>query len=219
MPTHAQGGPESLTITWTGGRCTLLLPATVTAEERAIIDELLRTVQGRIGGAEGLRKYCRSQAIVSARIQPRSEPQWYPYGPVKGQLISRLAGFSEHETYGAGYRRHHRAPGIDRLQDADIAEHSCAAAVSQGLLRIGRATDPSPLRRPSPSIVAKPGEELVAAEDRSDGNSACAGADPDGSAAGRVLATLELRFTARTTGSTLTSTFTKTGELILASQA
>ncbi|MPY84153.1 MAG: aldehyde dehydrogenase family protein [Actinophytocola sp.] len=44
----------------------------------------------RNGGAHGIRKYCRSQAIVSSRVTPRAEPMWYPYRPLRGRLLRRL---------------------------------------------------------------------------------------------------------------------------------
>nr|WP_244431623.1 aldehyde dehydrogenase family protein [Segniliparus rugosus] len=41
-------------------------------------------------GAGALRKYCRPQAIVTARIQPRSEPTWYPYSALRGAIVHRI---------------------------------------------------------------------------------------------------------------------------------
>jgi acyl-CoA reductase-like NAD-dependent aldehyde dehydrogenase len=52
-------------------------------------------VGGRFGGAHGIRKYCRAQAIVSDRIEPKSEPHWYPYSPVKNKIIGRIGTFVE----------------------------------------------------------------------------------------------------------------------------
>lgn len=47
-------------------------------------------IGSRLGGTHGIRKYCRPQVIVSARIAPTNEPQWYPYTPTKGKLVRRL---------------------------------------------------------------------------------------------------------------------------------
>jgi acyl-CoA reductase-like NAD-dependent aldehyde dehydrogenase len=44
----------------------------------------------RLGGAEGIRKYCRTQAITEARIALRSEPIWYPYTARKGKMAGRI---------------------------------------------------------------------------------------------------------------------------------
>ncbi len=40
-------------------------------------------------GEHGLLKYCRTQAIVSARVTPKSELQWYPYTRTSGTVIRR----------------------------------------------------------------------------------------------------------------------------------
>jgi acyl-CoA reductase-like NAD-dependent aldehyde dehydrogenase len=46
---------------------------------------------GRRHGAEGIRKYCRSQTIlVTPRWMPRREPQMYPYRRLRSALLRRL---------------------------------------------------------------------------------------------------------------------------------
>ena len=50
-------------------------------------------IGGRSGGAEGIRKYCRPQAVVSPRLTPRSEIHWYPYTAHKGTLALRITRF------------------------------------------------------------------------------------------------------------------------------
>jgi acyl-CoA reductase-like NAD-dependent aldehyde dehydrogenase/pimeloyl-ACP methyl ester carboxylesterase len=50
-------------------------------------------IGARLGGAAGIRKYCRAQSIAEARIAPRSEPLWYPYTARKGRLLARLVRF------------------------------------------------------------------------------------------------------------------------------
>ncbi|GAA5121722.1 aldehyde dehydrogenase family protein [Haloechinothrix salitolerans] len=47
----------------------------------------------RNGGPHGIRKYCRTQAIVSSRVAPRAEPMWYPYRPLRGNLLRRVTRF------------------------------------------------------------------------------------------------------------------------------
>jgi len=47
----------------------------------------------RLGGAEGVRKYCRAQAITETRVAPRSELLWYPYTARKGRLSGRIVRF------------------------------------------------------------------------------------------------------------------------------
>jgi acyl-CoA reductase-like NAD-dependent aldehyde dehydrogenase len=44
-------------------------------------------VGARLGGAHGIRKYCRPQAITAA---PRAELLWYPYSALKGKVFLRV---------------------------------------------------------------------------------------------------------------------------------
>jgi betaine-aldehyde dehydrogenase len=44
-------------------------------------------------GDHGLLKFCRTQAIVSARVTPKSELQWYPYTPMRGRILKRASRF------------------------------------------------------------------------------------------------------------------------------
>ncbi|QEN12948.1 aldehyde dehydrogenase family protein [Mycolicibacterium sp. ELW1] len=49
----------------------------------------------RFGGAQGVLKYCRQQAVVEERFPLKSEPLWYPVVPAKARAIakaSRLLG-------------------------------------------------------------------------------------------------------------------------------
>lgn len=45
---------------------------------------------GYRNGEYGIRKYCRSSAIVSARMKGRSEPLWYPYTAERHRQAMRL---------------------------------------------------------------------------------------------------------------------------------
>jgi acyl-CoA reductase-like NAD-dependent aldehyde dehydrogenase len=45
----------------------------------------------RLGGAGGLLKYCRPQAIVEERVALKSEPFWFPVSPRKNELIARVS--------------------------------------------------------------------------------------------------------------------------------
>jgi acyl-CoA reductase-like NAD-dependent aldehyde dehydrogenase len=47
----------------------------------------------RLGGAQGIRKYCRPQAVTSTRLAPKSELLWYPYTALKSKLFLRLTRF------------------------------------------------------------------------------------------------------------------------------
>jgi len=52
-------------------------------------------VGGRNGGAAGILKFCRRQAIISERFNLKSEPHWYPYNPRMNRLqagLVRLTG-------------------------------------------------------------------------------------------------------------------------------
>lgn len=46
---------------------------------------------GARGGSDAVAKFCRPQAIVSARVTPRRELTWYPYTPVRRALVHRIA--------------------------------------------------------------------------------------------------------------------------------
>lgn len=47
-------------------------------------------IGARNGGAYGIRKYCRPQAIVEAKQTPKKELQWYPYSPRKMKILARV---------------------------------------------------------------------------------------------------------------------------------
>jgi acyl-CoA reductase-like NAD-dependent aldehyde dehydrogenase len=47
-------------------------------------------VGARLGGAHGIRKYCRPQSLTATRLAPRSELLWYPYTALKGKLFLRV---------------------------------------------------------------------------------------------------------------------------------
>jgi acyl-CoA reductase-like NAD-dependent aldehyde dehydrogenase len=47
-------------------------------------------VGARYGGADGLRKYCRTQALLTGRVDLKSEVHWYPYSPAKSRCLARL---------------------------------------------------------------------------------------------------------------------------------
>jgi len=46
-------------------------------------------VGARLGGAHGIRKYCRPQAITTTRLAPSAELLWYPYTAHKANLLLR----------------------------------------------------------------------------------------------------------------------------------
>ena len=41
----------------------------------------------RCGGADGIRKYCRTKSIVADRVAMKKELLWYPYSRRKGKLL------------------------------------------------------------------------------------------------------------------------------------
>jgi acyl-CoA reductase-like NAD-dependent aldehyde dehydrogenase len=52
-------------------------------------------IGSRSGGADGIRKYCRTKSIVAERIVMKKEPNWYPQSRTKGKIVSaagRLLG-------------------------------------------------------------------------------------------------------------------------------
>lgn len=52
-------------------------------------------IGGRNGGAAGILKFCREQAIVSERFTLKAEPHWYPHSPRANRaqaLLVRLTG-------------------------------------------------------------------------------------------------------------------------------
>lgn len=44
----------------------------------------------RSGGAEGIRKYCRTKSIVADRVAMKKELLWYPYSPRKGRAVEKI---------------------------------------------------------------------------------------------------------------------------------
>jgi hypothetical protein len=45
-------------------------------------------------GAQGIRKFVRSESITSPRLPtPKSEPLWFPYEPRRRRVIARLQRF------------------------------------------------------------------------------------------------------------------------------
>ncbi len=44
----------------------------------------------RSGGADGIRKYCRTKSIVAERVTMKKEPLWYPYTRRKGKTIAAM---------------------------------------------------------------------------------------------------------------------------------
>jgi hypothetical protein len=44
----------------------------------------------RSGGADGIRKYCRTKSIVAGRVTMKKEPLWYPYSRKKGKIIAAM---------------------------------------------------------------------------------------------------------------------------------
>jgi betaine-aldehyde dehydrogenase len=48
---------------------------------------------GYRNGKHGIRKYCRSEAIVTARTQVLPEPFWYPYTPSRREAVEKLTRF------------------------------------------------------------------------------------------------------------------------------
>jgi len=65
-------------------------------------------VGARLGGAHGIRKYCRPQAIAATRLTPRSELLWYPYTARKGGLFLRLTRFMLARDWGRRLARRRR---------------------------------------------------------------------------------------------------------------
>jgi len=68
----------------------------------------------RFGGAAGLLKFCRTQAVVSDRFTAK-EPYWFPTSTRTGRTIARVARFMSATIGGVGspadthYRRHRAA--------------------------------------------------------------------------------------------------------------
>jgi acyl-CoA reductase-like NAD-dependent aldehyde dehydrogenase len=65
-------------------------------------------VGARLGGAQGIRKYCRPQAVTATRLAPRSELLWYPYTALKGKLFLRVTRFLFAHDWGRRLARRRR---------------------------------------------------------------------------------------------------------------
>jgi acyl-CoA reductase-like NAD-dependent aldehyde dehydrogenase len=50
-------------------------------------------IGSRSGGADGIRKYCRTKSIVGERIVMKKEPNWYPYSRGKGKIVAAAGRF------------------------------------------------------------------------------------------------------------------------------
>jgi acyl-CoA reductase-like NAD-dependent aldehyde dehydrogenase len=48
-------------------------------------------IGGRLGGAEGIRKYCKVKAVVAEKAAAKSEIHWYPATPAKAAIQSKAA--------------------------------------------------------------------------------------------------------------------------------
>jgi delta 1-pyrroline-5-carboxylate dehydrogenase len=72
-------------------------------------------VGARLGGADGIRKYCRPQAITAARLAPSSELLWYPYNALKAKTFLRLTRLLFAHDWGRrlGPRRRRLSPASD----------------------------------------------------------------------------------------------------------
>jgi acyl-CoA reductase-like NAD-dependent aldehyde dehydrogenase len=62
-------------------------------------------IGGRLGGAQGIRKFCREKAVVRARVAPKTEIQWYPSS-------DRTAGIQARATRFLGARDWRRRLGL-----------------------------------------------------------------------------------------------------------
>ncbi len=58
-------------------------------------------VGARFGGAHGLLRFCRTQAITVSRVAPKDELLWYPYSPAKSRRAAAVVRFA----VGRGRRR------------------------------------------------------------------------------------------------------------------
>lgn len=65
-------------------------------------------VGARLGGAHGIRKYCRPQAVTATRLAPRSELLWYPYTALRGKLALRITRFLLARDWGRRLSRRRR---------------------------------------------------------------------------------------------------------------
>jgi acyl-CoA reductase-like NAD-dependent aldehyde dehydrogenase len=65
-------------------------------------------VGARLGGAHGIRKYCRPQSVAATRLAPRSELLWYPYTALKGKLFLRVTRFLFARDWGRRLGRRRR---------------------------------------------------------------------------------------------------------------
>lgn len=63
----------------------------------------------RSGGADGIRKYCRTKSIVADRIVLKRELLWYPYSQRKGRLVETVVTALSAKDWRRrfGVKRHH----------------------------------------------------------------------------------------------------------------
>jgi acyl-CoA reductase-like NAD-dependent aldehyde dehydrogenase len=65
-------------------------------------------VGARLGGAHGIRKYCRPQAITATRLAPRSELLWYPYTALKSKVFLSVIRLLLARDWGRRFGRRRR---------------------------------------------------------------------------------------------------------------
>ena len=50
-------------------------------------------IGGRLGGAEGIRKYTREKAVVAEKVAAKTEVNWYPATPAKAAIQAKSLRF------------------------------------------------------------------------------------------------------------------------------
>jgi acyl-CoA reductase-like NAD-dependent aldehyde dehydrogenase len=68
----------------------------------------------RLGGADGVLKFCRTQVQVSERLRLSSEPYWFPVSPKKGAMQARMIRL----LGGNGWRRRIGRTGTEPAKKA-----------------------------------------------------------------------------------------------------
>ena len=68
----------------------------------------------RMGGPDGIRKYCRQQAVVGEKINIGNESHWYPHTQRKARLTSRVLRLIEMHDWRRRRGRARRGSGARR---------------------------------------------------------------------------------------------------------
>ena len=73
-------------------------------------------------GAEGIRKFCRTESLVITRFGGKREPTWYPYTRARRGLVGRLSQAAQREIGAAAWASSADLPSCSLCRDTGHKE-------------------------------------------------------------------------------------------------